>query len=83
MVPNATYYANTTWGRDTYLVVENARVTVGDVKYDPSLADLVSTGASKLGNTSSVLGSQAGSVKKKFGFLAPASLVPFRAALSA
>ena len=83
MVPNATFYANTTWGRDTYIVVENARVTVGDPKYDPALADLVSTGGTKLGNTASTLPSQAGSVKKKYGFLAPASLVPFRAAISA
>lgn len=83
MAPNPTYYANTTWGRDTYIVVENARVTVGDPKYDAALADLVSTGGAKLGNTSSTLPSQAGSVKKKYGFLAPASLVPFRAALTA
>jgi len=83
MVPNAAYYANTTWGRDTYVVVENARVTVGDPKYDPALADLVSSLPSKLGNTTSGLVSQAGSVKKKYGFLAPASTVPFRTALSA
>ena len=82
MVPNAAFYANTTWGRDTYIIVENARVTVGDPKYDPALADLVSTGGTKLGNTASALPSQAGSLKKKYGFLAPASSVPFRAALS-
>jgi len=58
-------------------------VTVGDPKYDANLANLVSTTASKLGNTQSTLPSQAGSVKKKYGFLAPVTTVPFRAALSA
>ena len=82
MVPNATFYANSTWGRDTYLVVEYARVTEGNAKYDARLANLVGTAANKLGNTQSVLPSQAGSVKKKFGFLAPASPTPFRVALA-
>jgi hypothetical protein len=82
MVPNATYYNNATWGRDTYLVVEYARVTSGDAKYDAKLADLVGNASSKLGNTASAAPSQAGSVKKKFGFLAPLTTVPFRAALS-
>jgi hypothetical protein len=81
MEPNPTYYANATWGRDTYLVVENARVTSGDPKFDANLANLVGTASAKLGNTGSAAASQAGSVKKKYGFLAPASLVPFRAAL--
>lgn len=83
MAPNPAFYSNTTWGRDTYIVVEYARVTVGDPKYDAALANLVSTGASKLGNITSALNSQAGSVKKKYGFLAPTNTVPFRAALSA
>ncbi len=82
MVPNPTYYADTTWGRDTYLVVEYARVTTGDPKYDANLANLVSTGTSKMANTASVAPSQAGSVKKKFGFLTPASTIPVRANLS-
>jgi len=81
MVPNAAYYADSHWGRDTYIVVENARVTAGDAKYDAGLADLVSTVGQKLGNTGT-LSSQAGSVKKKFGFLAPSTTTPFRAALS-
>lgn len=82
MVPNQAFYDNATWGRDTYLIVENARVTSGDPKYDANLANLVSNAASKLGNTASVAPSQAGSVKKKFGFLAPSSPTPFRAALA-
>ncbi|GAA4908092.1 substrate-binding domain-containing protein [Tessaracoccus lubricantis] len=81
MVPNAAFYSNSTWGRDTYIVVENARVTAGDTKYDAKLADLVSNAGSKLGNTQSALGFQAGSVKKKFGFLAPSTTAPQRANL--
>lgn len=81
MVPNAAFYANSTWGRDTYIVVEAARVTAGDAKFDANLANLVSNATSKLGNTQSTIAAQAGSVKKKFGFLAPASTTPFRAAL--
>lgn len=81
MVPNAPFYSNTTWGRDTYLVVENARVTPG-AKFDPNLANVVSNAASKLANTQSALPGQAGSVKKKYGFLAPSTTVAFRAAKS-
>lgn len=82
MEPNPSFYSNGTWGRDTYLVVENARVTVGDSKYDGNLANLVSTSAGKLGNIGIVADNQAGMVKKKFGFLPPSSTTPFRAALS-
>lgn len=81
MVPNAPFYADSHWGRNTYIVVEDARVTVGNPKYSAGLADLVSTAGQKLGNTGS-LASQAGSVKKKFGFLAPSTTTPFLAALS-
>lgn len=83
MVPNKPFYDNGTWGRDTYLVVENARVTAGDPKYDANLANLVSNANTKLGNTASIAPNQAGSVKKKFGFLAPSTTTPFRVALSA
>jgi len=82
MVPNSAFYSDSTWGRDTYLVVENARVTPGDPNYDANLANLVSNAAAKLGNTATALDSQAGSVKKKFGFLAPSSTTPLRAPLS-
>lgn len=81
MVPNPAFYANTTWGRDTYIVVENARITVGDPAYDAKLANVVSNAQSKLGNTQSTLPSQAGSVKKKFGFLAPSTTTPTRSNL--
>lgn len=80
MVPNAAFYANSTWGRDTYLVVENAKVTPGDPKFSAGLADVVSNASSKL-NNNGALPNQAGAVKKKFGFLAPSTTTPFRAAL--
>jgi ABC-type phosphate transport system substrate-binding protein len=81
MVPNAAYFNDTTWGRDIYLVVENARVTVGDPKYDANLADLVSTAKAKMGNITNSTPGQAGSVKKKFGFLAPLATTTTRADL--
>jgi hypothetical protein len=80
MVPNPTYYADTTWGRDTYIVVANARITSGNAAYDANLANLVSNQGTKLANHGS-LSSQAGAVKKKFGFLAPSTTVPTRANL--
>lgn len=80
MVPNATYYANSTWGRDTWLVVEYARVDAADAKYDANLAALLDPAVSNsLANTASVLAGQAGSVKKKYGFLAPSTTTPVRA----
>lgn len=80
MAPNAAFYADTTWGRDTYIVVENARITAGNAAFDAKLANLVSNQGPKLGNHGS-LSSQAGAVKKKFGFLAPSTTVPTRANL--
>jgi len=82
MVPNPTFYADSTWGRDTVLLVEYARVNSGDPKYDARLADLIGTGAQKLGNISSPLSSSVFAVKKKFGFLAPQTTTGFRQAAS-
>jgi len=84
MVPNPAYYADTTWGRDTYLVVEYARVNPADAKYDANLAKLLDSAQSTaLTNSSSVV-SRAGAVKKKFGFLAPtAGVVAYRVAKTA
>jgi len=81
-VPNPDYYSNSTWGRNTFIVVENARVTSGDVKYDANLANLVSNATDKLGNIQSTLNAQAGKVKLKFGFLAPSVTTPNRAAIT-
>jgi hypothetical protein len=84
MVPNAAYYANSTWGRDTYLVVEYARVNPTDPKYDADLAAALDPAISdSLANTSSTLSSKSGYWKKKFGLLAPASSTTFRVAKTA
>ncbi|MEL4320232.1 hypothetical protein WJX64_14550 [Leifsonia sp. YIM 134122] len=80
LVPNADFYANTTFGRDTYLIVERARVTVGDSKYDAKLANLVdTTKATGLTSFASLIATQPGSIKKKFGFVAPLSSTPISA----
>jgi ABC-type phosphate transport system substrate-binding protein len=78
LVPDATFYANGTFGRDTYLVVERARVMPG-ATYDAGLANLVdSTSATSLTNFGSLAASP-GAVKKKFGFLAPSTTTQIRA----
>jgi hypothetical protein len=71
MTPNPAYYADTTWGRDTFLFVEKARVTPGDVKYDANLAALVDPTLNKLANVETTGASKAGKVKALFGLLAP------------
>lgn len=80
LAPNAAYYSNTTWGRDTYLVAEYARVNPADAKYDANLAKLLdpAQGLSSLTSFGS-LPSTPGAVKKKFGFLAPSSTTAIRA----
>ena len=83
--PNASYYANSTWGRDTYVVVEYARVNAADPAYDADLANVVSTTNTKslTYNGASTLASTTLAVKKKFGFLAPSvSAVNIRVAKS-
>lgn len=81
-VPNPTFYADNTWGRDTVLLVEYARVNSGDPKYDARLVDLISTGAQQLGNITGTLPNTAMAVKKKFGFLPPTTTTGFRQAAS-
>ena len=70
MTPNAAYYADTTWGRDTFLFVERARVEAG-VKYDANLAALVNPALNKLANIETTGASKAGKVKALFGLLPP------------
>ena len=81
MEPNPAFYANSTWGRDTYLVAEYAR-TVAGASFDANLAALLDPSIStSLANSSTTTAGKAGSVKKKFGLLPPTSgLVPFRVA---
>lgn len=79
LVPNATFYSSSTWGRDTYLVVEYARINPASAKFDQGLFNLVNpTSATSLTDFSSTPTS-AGAVKLKFGFLAPASTTVTRA----
>lgn len=82
VAPNKEFYDNATWGRDTYLVVEYARIDPSNAKFDAKLDNLLGETGSKLISSQSALASQAGSVKQKFGFLAPNSSTPIRAKLS-
>jgi len=80
LVPSATFYNAAPYGRDTYLVVEYARIDATSATYDPTLAGLMnSASAGSLTNFSATLPSQPGSVKKKYGFLAPSTTTPQRA----
>jgi ABC-type phosphate transport system substrate-binding protein len=80
LVPNATFYNAAPYGRDTYLVVQYARIDTTSATYDATLAGLVdSTKTTSLTNFSAALPSQPGSVKKKFGFLVPSTTTPQRA----
>lgn len=74
MLPNAVFFASN-WGRDSYIVVENARVVPGDAKYDAKLAALVGTG--QLANRSS-LPASVGAVKAKYGFTPAAATAATR-----
>jgi hypothetical protein len=76
LAPNAPYYADTTFGRDTYLVVETARITSGNAKYDVNLANLLNPArATSLVNMSTSATSPGG-VKRAFGFLTVADTTP-------
>lgn len=74
LVANGAYYSDTTFGRDTYLVVEYARITSGSPTYDAGLASLVTQLVSY-----GALPSTPGAVKSRFGFRAPSSTTPIRA----
>jgi ABC-type phosphate transport system substrate-binding protein len=82
LVPSAGYYASTTFGRDTYLIVERSRVDAtftGTAAFDPVLAGIVDpTKTNSLTNFGN-LAFHPGAVKKKFGFLAPSSTTPIAA----
>jgi hypothetical protein len=64
--PSATYYANTTYGRDLFFVVDRNRVTVGNPSEDFALEDLFTN----LGGGASVCTAAANTTKATFGFLA-------------
>jgi hypothetical protein len=73
LVPSATFYNNATFGRDTYMVVENDRVETGNAKYDANLALLINSTDLKSLTNFSASPASSGAVKKKFGFLAPST----------
>lgn len=75
LVPNALYYASS-FGRDTYVVVEAARVDPSNPKYDANLALLVDRTKTKSLTNFGSSPSSSGAVKMKFGFLPPASTTP-------
>lgn len=79
LVPNTAFYS-TSYGRDTYLIVEFARIDPSNTaKFDQALADLMDrTKPTSLINFSSSA-TTVGAVKKKFGFQAPSSTTIIRA----
>jgi hypothetical protein len=79
LAANPTFYSNATFGRDTYLVVENARIDPNDAKFDPALYALVDPEKAKSLSNFGTTAASAGAVKKKFGFLAPSSKTVIRA----
>ena len=79
LVPNSAYYGNASFGRDTYLVVEFARINPTDAAYDANLAALVNPNVSTSLTSYGAFATTPGAVKTKFGFLAPSSPTPIRA----
>ncbi|MCI4659419.1 hypothetical protein [Cryobacterium zhongshanensis] len=78
MLPNQTYYNDSLWGRDTYLVVQYARVDPTNASYDAKLAALLDpTKATSLTN-SQTTPTKTGALKKKFGILAPSTTTAVR-----
>ena len=84
MAPNKSYYDDSTWGRDTFLVVEYAKVDPNNVKYDPFLASIMDPSRStSLTNVQTTTLSRVGTLKRKYGFLAPTLTTTFRVAKTA
>ncbi|MFB2582955.1 hypothetical protein ACEXQD_17035 [Herbiconiux sp. P15] len=78
LAANSAFYSSS-FGRDTYLVVEFARVNPSDAKYDVNLANLVNASRATSLTNNGTFSSTSGAVKLKFGFLAPSNLDPIRA----
>ncbi|MCW5952195.1 MAG: hypothetical protein KIT69_08055 [Propionibacteriaceae bacterium] len=78
LVPNQTFY-NGAFGRDTYLIVEWARINPNDAKYDPSLAALMNPSSTASLVNMSASATSVGGVKRRFGFLPVADSAPIRA----
>ncbi|MCS5723525.1 hypothetical protein N1028_11125 [Herbiconiux sp. CPCC 203407] len=77
--PNAAFYADAKFGRNTFLVVEYARIDANSANFDANLTRLLdpatTTGLTNMGT----FGSTSGAVKRKFGFLEPSSTDIIRA----
>jgi len=74
VVPNPTYYANSTWGRETWLVVDYERIRPASPSYDPVLAAALDSSVDdSLTNVDDSGSYASGFWKKKFGILPPAS----------
>jgi hypothetical protein len=79
MQPNQAYYDDSLWGRDVYLVVENARYDTLSSSYDAGLFALLNPNlGTSLTNSQTNLAAKAGSLKKKFGILAPSTTLAVR-----
>ncbi len=83
LVANKAFYDSATFGRDTYVVVEFARIdnSAGNAKYDASLAALVDSTQLKSLTNFGASPASSGAVKKKYGFLAPSTTATQRANL--
>jgi ABC-type phosphate transport system substrate-binding protein len=79
LVPSTSLYNSTTYGRDTYLVVEYDRIDSTSANYDATLAGLVDSTVSTSLTNFGTAPSQPGAVKKKYGFLAPSTTAVQRA----
>jgi len=77
--PNQTYYNDTTWGRDTYLVVEYARINPNDPKFDQGLANLMNPAKATSLSNFGASPTSSGGVKRKYGFLVPSDVTLHRA----
>jgi hypothetical protein len=77
--PSAAFYADAKFGRNTFLVVEYARIDSSSANFDANLQRLLdpatTTGLTNMGT----FGSTSGAVKRKFGFLEPSSTDIIRA----
>jgi len=78
LVPASAFYSSQ-FGRDTYLIVEYARVNPSDAKYDPTLAGLVDSNRGTSLTNMGTSPTSAGAVKRQFGFLPVADATPIRA----
>lgn len=79
LAPNATYYADGTWGRDTYLIVEYDRVNPSSAKYDATLAAAIDPSRTKSLANFGTAPATSGAVKARFGFSTPSTFTATRA----